>query len=280
MYLRLFKFGFDRRQLTSTAAQACGRNQMALLADMDHVSPSILCELVHHLDTRFDVYFRRAYGVQVNGQIHDLGQSAIKPVATFPSIQGKAATDMQLVLDALEEIEHADAYCIASRDGDFASLIQRLREKGKYLVLAGPAAATSVASRQVANEFIDTDSLLPAPVPPVEPRGATPGRPSPCHKKAAEGEHNIDGLVQELKQTLNLLAASLPRPTLLDLEAAHIVAHPQFKPQNHRFLKGTPPQLTAADNFVDLIRSTKAFCIERVPTTSGAFKNYYLQFRK
>jgi hypothetical protein len=279
MFLRLFKFGLDRRELTSTAAQACGRNQMALLADMDNVCPSILCELVHHLDTRFDVYFRRAYGAQVNGQIQDLGQSAIKPVATFPSIQGRAATDMQLVLDAMDEIPRADAYCLASNDGDFASVMQRLREKGKYLVLAAPAASVSRLSRQVANEFIDTDSLLPAPVPPVKPRGATPVRPSPCHN-AFEGEHNIDGPVQKLKQTLNLLAASSPRPTLRDLEAAHLAAHPEFKLQNCQFLKGNPPRLTPAHDFVDLIRSTKAFRIERVPTTSGALKNYYLQFRK
>jgi hypothetical protein len=231
------------------------------------------------LGTRFDVYFRRAYGAHVNGQIRDLGQSAIKPVATFPSIQGKCCTDVQIVLDALEEIERADAYCIASMDGDFASLIQRLREKGKYLIVAGPAAATSVATRQIANEFIDTDNLLSAPVRREGPGDATSRSPSPGQKAVAL-EHNVDELLRALKQSFNKLAASSIRPTLREFEAAHLVEHPQFKLQNYGFLKGTPPQLTAAKNFVDLIRSTKAFRIERVPKTSGALKNYYLQFRK
>jgi hypothetical protein len=61
-----------------------------------------------------------------------LHEHAIRPIQQFSYSKGKNATDMALVIDAMELLytQKPDAFCIASSDADFTPLVMQLRANG------------------------------------------------------------------------------------------------------------------------------------------------------
>jgi hypothetical protein len=61
-----------------------------------------------------------------------LHEHAIRPVQQFSYSKGKNATDMALVIEAMELLytQKPDAFCIASSDADFTPLVMQLRANG------------------------------------------------------------------------------------------------------------------------------------------------------
>jgi NYN domain/OST-HTH/LOTUS domain len=79
---------------------------------------------------------RRAYGdwtgTQMKGWREKLHEFAIRPIQQFSYSSGKNATDIALVIDAMELLytQKLDAFCIVSSDGDFTPLVMQLRANG------------------------------------------------------------------------------------------------------------------------------------------------------
>lgn len=110
---------------------------IALLIDADN-SPSskidfILSELAEH----GVVNIRRGYAnwtkPALSGWIKVLHENSIQPIQSFDLVKGKNATDMTLVIDAMDLLytKKVDTFCIVSSDCDFTPLIQRLRADGR-----------------------------------------------------------------------------------------------------------------------------------------------------
>ncbi|WP_201510288.1 NYN domain-containing protein [Psychrobacter alimentarius] len=90
--------------------------------------------------------------------------NAITPVQQFAYVTQKDATDMRLVIDAMDILYAGDldGFCIVSSDSDFTPLASRIRENG--LLVYGFGRQTTVKSFvNACDKFIYVENLLSEP---------------------------------------------------------------------------------------------------------------------
>jgi uncharacterized LabA/DUF88 family protein len=110
--------------------------RIALLIDADNVSHGKIGAMLAELSKYGVANIRRAYGdwasSGLKGWTSRLHEHAIRPIQQFSYSKGKNATDMALVIDAMELLytQKPDAFCIASSDADFTPLVMQLRANG------------------------------------------------------------------------------------------------------------------------------------------------------
>ena len=110
--------------------------RIALLIDADNVSHARIAAILAELSKYGTANIRRAYGdwasAGLKGWKDKLHEFAIRPIQQFSYSTGKNATDIALVIDAMELLytQKLDAFCIASSDGDFTPLVMQLRANG------------------------------------------------------------------------------------------------------------------------------------------------------
>ena len=113
---------------------------IALLIDADN-SPAAKIEfIISELATHGLVNIRKAYGnwkkQSLAGWVQILHEYAIQPIQHFDLVKGKNATDMALLIDAMDILytKHVHTFCLVSSDCDFTPLIMRLRSDGKQVI--------------------------------------------------------------------------------------------------------------------------------------------------
>ena len=110
--------------------------RIALLIDADNVSHTKIAAILAELTRYGTVHIRRAYGDWASdglkGWKDKLHAFAIRPIQQFSYSAGKNATDIALVIDAMELLytQKLDAFCIASSDADFTPLVMQLKANG------------------------------------------------------------------------------------------------------------------------------------------------------
>lgn len=110
--------------------------RIALLIDADNVSHAKVAAILAELAKYGTANIRRAYGdwgsAGLKGWKSKLHEFAIRPIQQFSYSMGKNATDIALVIDAMELLytQKLDAFCIASSDADFTPLIMQLKANG------------------------------------------------------------------------------------------------------------------------------------------------------
>ena len=110
--------------------------RIALLIDADNVSYTKIAAMLAELSKYGTANIRRAYGdwgsSGLKGWKARLHEFAIRPIQQFSYSTGKNATDIALVIDAMELLytQKLDAFCIASSDADFTPLIMQLKANG------------------------------------------------------------------------------------------------------------------------------------------------------
>jgi len=75
---------------------------------------------------------------------------------------GKNSADIRLCVDAMDMCyakEHIDTFVIISGDSDFAPLVAKLKENGKYVIGLGMKASTSALLSENCDEFIYYEEL-------------------------------------------------------------------------------------------------------------------------
>lgn len=118
-----------------TPSQASDR-RIALLIDADNVSHAKASAMLGELSKYGTTHIRRAYGdwtsAGLKGWKERLHALAIRPIQQFSYSSGKNATDIALVIDAMELLytQKPDAFCIASSDADFTPLVMQLKANG------------------------------------------------------------------------------------------------------------------------------------------------------
>jgi uncharacterized LabA/DUF88 family protein len=110
--------------------------RIALLIDADN-SPAVKIDLIlNELSTFGETSIRRAYGnwkkQELRGWEDVLHEHAIRPMQQFDYSKGKNASDMAMVIDALDILysDRPEAFGIVSSDADFTPLVMYLRAKG------------------------------------------------------------------------------------------------------------------------------------------------------
>lgn len=115
-------------------------NSIALLIDADNSPAAKIDFILSELAGHGVVNIRRAYGnwkkPALGGWEKVLHQNSIQPIQLFDLVKGKNATDIALVIDALDILytKEVTTFCLVSSDCDFTPLIQRLRADGKQVI--------------------------------------------------------------------------------------------------------------------------------------------------
>lgn len=121
---------------TDQAGGSTPDRRIALLIDADNVSHGKIAAMLAELSKYGVANIRRAYGdwasPGMKGWTARLHEHAIRPIQQFSYSKGKNATDIALVIDAMELLytQKLDAFCIASSDADFTPLVMQLRANG------------------------------------------------------------------------------------------------------------------------------------------------------
>lgn len=117
------------------------KDSIALLIDADNSPAAKIDFIISELASHGVVNIRRAYGNWtkrgLSGWIEVLHGYAIQPMQSFDLVKGKNATDMALLIDAMDILytkEDIKTFCLVSSDSDFTPLIQRLRADGKKVI--------------------------------------------------------------------------------------------------------------------------------------------------
>lgn len=110
--------------------------RIALLIDADNISHAKIAAILAELSKYGTANIRRAYGdwasAGLKGWKDKLHAFAIRPIQQFSYSTGKNATDIALVIDAMELLytQKLDAFCLASSDADFTPLVMQLKANG------------------------------------------------------------------------------------------------------------------------------------------------------
>lgn len=132
--------------------------QFAVLIDSDNISPKYAATIFEELEKYGVSTYRRIYGNWSKGNGWDQGmllEYSIIPVQQFSYTSGKNATDMAMVIDAMDILykNKVQGFCLVTSDSDFTRLAMRLREENMFVLGMGES-KTPVALARACNKFI------------------------------------------------------------------------------------------------------------------------------
>ncbi len=189
--------------------------RLAVLIDADNASPRIADGLFDEIAKIGEASVRRIYGDFSGNRLKAwadlLSRHAIIPHQQFAYTVGKNASDITLVIDAMDLLHSGrfDGFCLVSSDSDFTRLAARIREQGVDVFGFGEQ-KTPESFRQACRRFIYTENLLPD-LAGVDQEGTAEAKPlqsptavMPILRKAIaqmdseDGWVNLDGVGQQL----------------------------------------------------------------------------------
>ena len=142
--------------------------RIALLIDADNAPAEKIEVILSELSTLGVTDVRRAYGnwkkENLNKWEAKLHDHAIRPMQQYDLVKRKNATDIAMVVDALEllYVDRPDAFALVSSDCDFTPLVMHLRAKGATVFGFGedktPKPFVSACSRFLNLDKIGNDS--------------------------------------------------------------------------------------------------------------------------
>ncbi len=205
------------------------QESIALFIDADNAPAAKIDFIITELATHGVVNIRRAYGnwkkSELSGWEKVLHDYAIQPVQHFDLVKGKNASDMALLVDAMDVLytKTAGIFCLVSSDCDFTPLVLRLRAEGKTVIGFGnkTAAAPFVNS---CSRFLFLDE------------------PKPKGKSATDTRSQTDGLKRDKKLIATLRSAVEARAgedgwANLGAVGDHVANQGSFDPRNYGFAK-------------------------------------------
>ena len=198
--------------------------RLAVLIDADNASAKIVDGLFEEIAKIGEASVRRIYGDFSNARSKSwadtLSKHAIIPQQQFAYTTGKNASDITLVIDAMDLLHSGrfDGFCLVSSDSDFTRLAARIREQGVDVYGFGEQ-KTPESFRQACRRFVYTENLLPnaaadgqgpAPETSLQPPSAV----TPIIRKVIAQMDSEDGWVSlgtVGKQIFNLASDFDPR---------------------------------------------------------------------
>ena len=137
---------------------------IALLIDADNAPLSKIEDLLREISAYGRIVLRRAYANWRKDGLKnweaELKRLAIKPEQQFDYVTGKNATDIALVIDAMNLLhtERYDGFVIVSSDSDYTPLAISLREHNVFVIGAGER-KTPESFRNSCDVFVYLENL-------------------------------------------------------------------------------------------------------------------------
>ncbi|QRM35649.1 NYN domain-containing protein [Microvirga sp. VF16] len=224
--------------------------RLAVLIDADNASAKIAGRLFEEIAKIGEASVRRIYG-DFSGQrlkpwADILAQHAIIPQQQFAYTAGKNASDIALVIDAMDLLHSGrfDGFCLVSSDSDFARLASRIREQGLDVYGFGER-KTPESFRQACRRFIYTENLL-------LPETPTLGEETP---KAVRPLQSPSAAVPLLQKALSQIEGEEGWVSLAMLGKRLFNIATDFDPRTYGYRK-----------LSDLVRKTGAFEVAQLET--------------
>lgn len=137
---------------------------IVLLIDADNTQLSKLEDVIREISTHGRIVVKRAYGnwkkdILKNWE-NELKRLAIKAEQQFDYVSGKNATDMALVIDAINLLHKNiyDAFVIVASDSDYTPLAINLHESGVFVMGVGEK-KTPESFRNSCDEFVFLENI-------------------------------------------------------------------------------------------------------------------------
>jgi uncharacterized protein (TIGR00288 family) len=257
--------------------------RIALLIDADNSPSSKIDVILAELAKAGVTNIRRAYGNWkkdgLKGWENVLHEYAIRPIQQFDYSKGKNATDMVMVIDAMDLLytDQPDAFGIVSSDADFTPLVMHLKAKGAQVLGFGakktPAPFVNACSRFLYLENLGTadagvaidEAEKPAKAKatprPRKGRGAAKPEAAPAPEPVAESASPLRQDSTALKRDARLVtllrnavesAAGEDGWSSLGSVGQQIGNQASFDPRNYGYRK-----------LIDLIEATQLFDLDR-----------------
>jgi uncharacterized protein (TIGR00288 family) len=217
---------------------------IALLIDADNAPAVKIDFIIAELASYGVVNIRRAYGnwkkQGLSGWEKILHDYAIQPVQHFDLIKGKNASDMALLIDAMDLLytKQIGTFCLVSSDCDFTPLILRLRADGKQVIgFGGKNAPSPFVNSCTRFLYLDDEKKAPGTRSDKRPTGAELKRDSKLMnalRSAVEAFEDEDGWAP------------------LDAVGSHISNQGSFDQRNYGFSK-----LSSLFGAIDIFEITK-----------------------
>lgn len=258
--------------------------RIALLIDADNSPASKIDVILAELAKVGVANIRRAYGNWkkdgLKGWEAVLHEYAIRPVQQFDYSKGKNATDMGMVIEAMDLLytDQPDAFGIVSSDSDFTPLVMHLKAKGALVYGFGakktPMPFVNACSRflylenlgQVVGEAVEADATpKPAKAKPAAGRKTRGGskveakpEPAPAPAETAAALRQDTAALKQDARLVSLLrnaaesAAGEDGWSALGAVGQQIGNQASFDPRNYGYRK-----------LIDLIEATQLFELDR-----------------
>lgn len=137
---------------------------IVLLIDADNTQLLKIGSVIQEVSTHGRIVVKRAYGnwkkETLKNWENELKRLAIKAEQQFDYVSGKNATDMALVIDAINLLHKGiyDAFVIVASDSDYTPLAINLHESGVYVIGVGEK-KTPESFRNSCDEFVFLENI-------------------------------------------------------------------------------------------------------------------------
>lgn len=141
-------------------------NNIAVLIDADNASVNSIGDIIQKINSFGRVTCKKIYGDWGNAHIKSWQEAllkyAIDPIQQFAYVKGKNATDIGLVIEAMDLLysDKYDCFCLISSDSDFTSLAVRIRQDSVKVFGFGKR-STVDSFTQACDKFYYIEDLLP-----------------------------------------------------------------------------------------------------------------------
>ena len=192
---------------------------IALLIDADNSPAAKIDVILAELAKLGVANIRRAYGNWkkdgLKGWESVLHEYAIRPVQQFDYSKGKNATDMGMVIEAMDLLytDQPDAFGIVSSDADFTPLVMHLKAKGAQVFGFG-AKKTPLPFVNACSRFLYLETLGGAE-PAARPAMAETGKATKRRRSSAGNGGNGDEAAADASAPARLDTAQLKQDARL-----------------------------------------------------------------
>ena len=243
--------------------------RIALLIDADN-APSSKIDAVLAEVARYGVAnVRRAYGnwksPRLKGWESVLHEYAIRPIQQFAYSRGKNASDMAMVIDAMDMLyaRNLDGFAIVSSDADFTPLVMRLLTDGVKVYGFGEK-KTPEPFVNACSKFTYIEALgQPHPADQEVEQDNEETRP----RKSGPELRNDTRLVQMLRRAVTSAEAE-DGWSHLGPVGSQIGNQASFDPRNYGY--GKLSDLLAATGLFELKKDGKSSFVRALPKKSAA----------
>ena len=262
--------------------------RIALLIDADNAPSSKIDEILVEVAAFGVANVRRAYGDWKNPRLKGwesvLHEFAIRPIQQFAYSKGKNASDMAMVVDAMDLLyaRNLDGFAIVSSDADFTPLVMRILTDGLKVYGFGQQ-KTPLAFVNACSKFIYLEALGNEPTDVVEPVATSSAAALPAVPAATEANASTEVAeppaapitprsANELRgdtRLLNLLRGAVDAVAdeqgwaLLSAVGSQIANRASFDSRNYGYRKLS--DLIAATGLFEVKRAGKASAVRTLP---------------